>query len=64
MYVFTQILEACSGGLLLFQVSLKVLSLMMEIEAPVSTSINTSTPSTIIGTFIGAAQGADNLKSE
>ena len=60
--VFTQTLAYCILGTLPFQVSLKVLSLMTEIDAPVSTSITTSAWSNITVTWIGASLSADIWK--
>ena len=43
---------------------MKVLLLITEMDAPVSTSMAASASSTVVVTFISAALGADNVKSE
>ena len=43
---------------------MKLLLLITEMDALVSTSMATSASSTVIITFMGAAVGADNMKSE
>ena len=57
-------LEGCSQGPLPFHIPMKLLFLITEMDALVSTSMATSSSSTVIITFMGAALGADNMKSE